>query len=115
MESMTVMMKLRAAPFDAIKSGCKDIELRLYDEKRRQLQLGDIITFSKLPENDETMKVKVVGLLHYPTFADLVEDFIPERMGAKSKVGLIEGMMQYYSKEEQELYDVLGIKLELVS
>ena len=30
-------MKLREAPFQAIKEGRKDIELRLYDEKRKAI------------------------------------------------------------------------------
>jgi ASC-1-like (ASCH) protein len=111
---MNVSMKLKAEPFEAIKTGCKDIELRLNDEKRQQLKLGDTITFSKLPENSEIVQAKIVGLLRYATFADLAEDFAPERMGGSNKASIIEGMTKYYSKEEQENYSVLGIKLELI-
>jgi ASC-1-like (ASCH) protein len=111
---MNISMKLKAEPFEAIKTGRKDIELRLNDEKRQQLKLGDTITFSKLPENSETVQAKVTGLLHYPTFADLAKDFAPERMGGSEKASIIEGMTKYYSKEKQEIYNVLGIKLELI-
>ena len=36
-------MKLHASPFEKIKSGEKTIELRLFDEKRRQIKVGDTI------------------------------------------------------------------------
>ena len=40
-------MSLQPKYFDFIKDGTKRIELRLYDEKRRSIQLGDIIEFAK--------------------------------------------------------------------
>ncbi|MBQ2255674.1 MAG: DUF3850 domain-containing protein, partial [Clostridia bacterium] len=42
---MTHYMKLRPHPFAMIKSGKKTIELRLLDEKRRQIALGDTLIF----------------------------------------------------------------------
>ena len=36
-------LRLASAPFDAIVSGQKTIESRLYDEKRQAIQLGDTI------------------------------------------------------------------------
>ena len=38
-------MKLNDAPFETIKNGTKTIELRLYDEKRRKIKIGDTICF----------------------------------------------------------------------
>ena len=40
-------MNLQPKYFDFIKDGTKRIELRLYDEKRQSIQLGDIIEFAK--------------------------------------------------------------------
>lgn len=107
-------MKLQAAPFEAIKAGTKDIELRLNDDKRRQLNVGDIITFSKLPENIETIDAEVVGLLRYSTFADLAEDFMPQRLGGTDKASILEGMRSYYSDAQQAEFGVVGIKLRVV-
>ena len=42
-------MKLRPKYFDCIKNGTKRIELRLNDEKRSIIQLGDEIEFLKEP------------------------------------------------------------------
>ena len=38
-------MKLNESPFERIKNGTKTIEFRLYDEKRRQIKIGDKIVF----------------------------------------------------------------------
>ena len=34
-------MKLHESPFKKIKSGKKTVELRLYDDKRRKINIGD--------------------------------------------------------------------------
>ena len=44
---MTHNMKLNDAPFETIKNGKKTIELRLYDEKRRKIKIGDTICFKE--------------------------------------------------------------------
>lgn len=66
-------MNLQPKYFDFIKDRTKRIELRLYDEKRQSIQLGDIIEFAK--SEDEKFKAEVIGLLRYKSFADLFEDF----------------------------------------
>ena len=69
----THKMSLQSKYSDFIKNGTKRIELRLYDGKRSQIKLGDIIEFSK-SENDK-LKAEVIGLLRYNSFKDLFEDF----------------------------------------
>lgn len=46
-------MNLQNGPYNSIKNGDKDIELRLYDEKRRKINVGDIIEFN----NDENTDI----------------------------------------------------------
>ena len=43
---MTYEMNLNRQPFDMIKSGRKTIELRLNDEKRKNIVAGDKIKFT---------------------------------------------------------------------
>ena len=43
---MLHQMNLHPAPFSLVESGLKTIELRLYDEKRRQIAVGDTILFT---------------------------------------------------------------------
>ena len=42
-------MKLQPEYFDFILNGTKRIEIRLNDEKRQQIKIGDTIKFSKEP------------------------------------------------------------------
>ena len=64
-------MKLNQEPFEAIKNGTKTVEFRLYDEKRKKVQVGDEIEFSKLPELQEKLLVKVIDLYKEESFAKL--------------------------------------------
>ena len=55
-------MKLLESPYERISSGKKTIEIRIYDEKRQELNVGDIIEFSKLPDLEDKVKVEIVAL-----------------------------------------------------
>jgi len=62
------ILGLQPEPFEKIKAGTKIIELRLFDEKRKALSLGDTIEFRKQPEESETIHVRIVALLQYEAF-----------------------------------------------
>ncbi len=74
-------MKLFESPYNRISSGKKTIEIRLFDEKRQKLNLGDIIEFSKLPDLKNKVKVEIIALLRYKSFRDLVNNFGMEHYG----------------------------------
>ena len=107
-------MNLRPKYFDFIKDGTKRIELRLYDEKRRSIQLGDIIEFAK--SDDEKFKAKVVGLLRYNSFANLFEDFDISILADSSmtKQELLEVLGEFYSEEKQAEFGVIVILIKLI-
>ena len=107
-------MSLQPEYFDFIKDGTKRIELRLYDEKRRSIQLGDIIEFAK--SDDEKFKAEVIGLLRYNSFADLFEDFDISILADSSmtKQELLEALGEFYTEEKQAEFGVIGIRIELV-
>lgn len=107
-------MNLQSKYFDFIKDGTKRIELRLYDEKRRSIQLGDIIEFAK--SDDEKFKAEVVGLLRYNSFADLFEDFDISILADSSmtKQELLEVLGEFYSEEKQAEFGVIGIRIKLI-
>lgn len=106
-------MKLQEGPFKRMCDGVKTLELRLYDEKRQLIKLGDEIEFLKLPDLDESIKMQVMGLLNYKTFADLVQDLPAAYLGysESDKEYLKKSMYEIYSPEEEEKYGVLGIRL----
>ena len=107
-------MNLQSKYFDFIKDGTKRIELRLYDGKRRSIQLEDIIEFAKF--DDEKFKAEVVGLLRYNSFADLFEDFDISILADSSmtKQELLEVLGEFYSEEKQAEFGVIGIRIKLI-
>lgn len=109
-------LKLQPEYYNFILNGTKRIEIRLFDEKRQQIKIGDTIKFLKEPELNESFKVKVVGLLRYNSFEDLFKDFDISVLADKSmtKEQLIGVLEQFYTKEKQQTYGVLGIRIELI-
>ena len=113
---MEYEMKLQPNHYNFILNGTKRIEIRLNDEKRQQIKLGDTIKFLKEPNLNEHFKTKVVGLLRYNTFEEMFKDFDISILSDKSmtKEELIKVLEQFYTKEKQEQYGVLGIRIELI-
>lgn len=107
-------MNLQPSYFDFIKDGTKRIELRLFDEKRQQIQLGDIIEFTK--SEDDKFKAEVIGLLRYNSFNDLFEDFDISILADKSmtKQELLDVLSEFYTPEKQAEFGVLGIRLKIL-
>ena len=108
-------MKLQPEYYDYILNGTKRIEIRLYDEKRQKIKIGDTIKFLKEPELNESFEVKVVDLLRYNSFEEMFNyyDISVLADNSMTKEELLSVLEQFYSKEEQEKYGVLGIKIEL--
>ena len=109
-------MKLQPKYYDFILNGTKRIEIRLFDEKRQQIKIGDTIKFLKEPELIESFNVKVVDLLRYNSFEEMFKDYDISILADKSmtKEELISVLEEFYTKEKQEQYGVLGIKIELL-
>lgn len=113
---MEHVLKLQPKYFDYINNGTKRIELRLYDEKRQKINIGDTIVFQKEPELEATIKVKVIGLLRYDSFENLFEDFDISVMADNSmtKKELLDVLEEFYTPEKQKTYGVLGIRIEKI-
>ena len=104
-------MKLNNEPFNLIKNGTKTVELRLNDEKRKLLNIGDKIEFTNRDTN-EKLSVDIINLYKYPSFKELYKHFDKVEMGYnKDDIAESKDMEAYYSKEEQDKCGVLGIEL----
>ncbi len=109
-------MKLQPKYYDYISKGTKRIEIRLNDEKRQAIKLGDKIRFLKEPNLNESFEAKVIGLLKYSSFEDLFKDFDISILSDKSmtKDELISTLEKFYPKEKQSQTGVLGIRIEFI-
>ena len=105
-------MHLNDRPFQSVKSGNKTIEMRLYDEKRRKIKKGDIIIFKN---NDQRLQAKVINLHIFDSFDLLYSAFDKQKIGYdKNEPAKPSDMLEYYSKEDQQKYGVVGIEIELI-
>ena len=59
---MKHVMRLHAKPFSMIERGLKTIELRLYDEKRKEIRIGDEIEFISVTDQKQRLTCVVTNL-----------------------------------------------------
>ena len=110
-------LNLNPQPFESIQCGRKTIELRLYDEKRQQIKVGDTLVFVHTEDVSRTLTVTVTALHRFPNFAALYAalpldkcGYLPEEIDTASP----EDMNIYYSAERQAQYGVVGIEIALI-
>ena len=105
-------MKLQDVPFDRIASGEKTVELRLFDEKRQRIQVGDFIQFSRQAAPEEQIQVRVTALHRFDGFAALYAAIPPARLGyLPGETADPADMDAYYPKDAQAQHGVLAIEL----
>ena len=114
---MKHFMRLDPKPFDSIKSGRKTIELRLYDEKRQQIKIGDTIVFTDTHNEKNILYTRVFNIYRFASFAELYKVLPLDKCGYMPQdlpTAKPEDMEVYYSKEKQEKYGVVGIDIRII-
>lgn len=110
---MTHNMKLWCDAFNHIADGSKTIELRLNDEKRQKINIGDTIIFN-CSKNNDMITAKVKALHKFVDFKELYEHLPLDKCGYSNEelaTAHYTDMEQYYSKEQIAKYGALGIEL----
>jgi ASC-1-like (ASCH) protein len=113
---MEFEMKLHSSPFSMIESGRKTIELRLYDEKRRQIAVGDTIRFSNIADPAKTILTEVKELYVFSSFEELYNTLPLIECGYTAETirsASPKDMLRYYTPEQEEQYGVVGIRIEV--
>lgn len=116
-KARTHKLHLADAPYALIAGGEKTVEVRLYDERRKEIQVGDTLAFRKTGEKKSALRARVTALYSYASFTELFSapDML-QRTGNSGKTPeeAAEGMREYYTKEQEERDGVLGIEIELL-
>lgn len=108
-------MSLDEEPFEKIRDGEKTIELRLWDEKRSKIKVGDKVCF-RLKNGDGDMFATVVALHRFPSFEELYKSLPLEKCGyskKEAKSASPDDMRAYYTAEDERKYGVVGIEIDL--
>lgn len=111
---MKHIMKLHSNPFNMIKCGEKTYELRLYDEKRQCINIGDEIEFVNT-KTQEQLVVSVKNIQIFKNFTELYQA-LPLLECGYTKENLTTAnpadMEKYYSKKKQAQYGVVAFEIE---
>ena len=111
---MEMIFHLHPDIFELVKDGKKDVEVRLNDEKRQKLKVGDTLIFLKRPDELEKVEAKVIGLEYFNDFIEVANHYKMERIHQPelTKEEYVNDMQRFYSKEEQNKYGVVCIIYE---
>lgn len=88
--------------------------MRLWDEKRKKISVGDVIEFVNTQDATAVLHTTVLDLFVFDSFQTLYENlpllecgYTEENVATASPTD----MDVYYSKEQQSLHGVVGIKI----
>jgi len=110
-------MHLDPEAYAAVEDGKKTIELRLYDEKRRRIQAGDILRFESTADELDVLYARVEGMRFFASFDELYAALPLTACGytaEEAKTASPRDMDRYYSPEEQKRWGVVGIEISLL-
>ena len=111
---MTHYLNLWPNPFKMIKLGIKKIEMRLNDEKRSLIKVGDYIEFEN-KDTHEKLTCLVTNIYKYLNFVELYKHHDKSSLGYfENEEAKPSDMNIYYSQEKRDKYGVLGIEIKKV-
>lgn len=100
--------------FNGIKEGRKTVEVRLNDEKRRKIKIGDFIEFIDVTNQDEKLKVSVTNLRKYNSFEEMYKSipFSDFDCAGWSMKDMIDGTYEIYPPEQEKKLGTLAITIK---
>lgn len=102
-------MTLHNDPFEKIRTGTKTVEMRLFDNKRRAINVHDTITFTNVL-NGEQLTVQVTDIRTFATFDELYNAFDKVAIGYNTQdVANPDDMLAYYTAEQIAKFGVVAI------
>ena len=107
-------MSLAPPPFKSISMSKKTIEMRLYDDKRAKITVGDEIEFENV-DTHEKIRCEVIKLTHFNDFFELYSNFDKSAIGySENEIANAEDMYLYYTPEMIKTHGVLAIQIKLI-
>lgn len=109
-------MKLNDRPFHQIESGMKTIEMRVDKGERKNLLVGDTITFMSRTDG-RTITTEILALHRFRNFKELYSTLSMDKCGytqEEAETSDWRDMLEYYTEDEINLHGVVGIELKLI-
>lgn len=110
----SIVMRSDRRDFDAMKVGSKIWEVRLNDEKRKGIALGDEIVFMRRPELEERLPMIVEEKVFFSNIQRLLDQIPLKEVapGEMSEVEWIQSFMTHYRPEEIVRDGIVAIKVK---
>ena len=109
------IMRLHPSPMKLMREGTKTVELRLYDEKRKQISVGDRIAFANAENETDVLQATVLALYVFASFDELYKSLPLSECGYTKDTlptASPRDMDRYYPKEKQKRFGVVGVKVK---
>ena len=84
--------------FEMVKNGKKTSEIRIYDDKKRKMKIGEHIEFIN-NQNNETILVQIKNINIFNNLEDLYKKYSEKEIGV-SYENIIESLEEIYNKNE---------------
>ena len=105
-------MNLWHAPFLAIKEGRKTVEMRLNDERRSKIKVGDLILFKEKDSGEEIL-AEVVELRAFKDFYELYSRYSKQEIGYRDdEIADPKDMLLYYTEDAIAKWGALAIRIK---
>ena len=103
-------MHLESEIYDLVNNNIKDIEIRINDEKRRRLKIGDLINI-KNRANDKSINVKIINLEYFSSFIECINNYDLKRLynDKITKTEFLDLLYKFYTKNDEKEYGVVAI------
>ena len=112
---MIYEMKLKDIYFNKIQNGSKIYEIRLNDEKRQMLCIGDTIIFKSESDLKNTVTTSIDNLIYFKNFEDMAKTLSNDEIGFENTNinDIVDTYHQFYNVDDELKYGVVAIKLRL--
>lgn len=109
-------LNLNPIYYDLIRSGEKVLEGRLNDEKRKNFNIGDKITFYKEPTKQETMQAIILDKYIFNNFDEMANELDKSKLGFanKTKEEMVNVYRTIYTVEDENKYGVVIFKIKII-
>lgn len=97
--------------FELLENGSKKFEFRLNDEKRKKIEVGDVIEFRCRESTARVLVSKVIGITTNHDFESLLRNINQSEIGGIKKIEQTKKLNEIYSKENINNYGVMAIEL----
>ena len=111
---MQYKMDLSEFSFNKIKAGRK-VDMRLFDKKRQNLKIGDVIEYENINNPREHLLCQVLGTAVFDNFSNMVDCLTPQMLGYDNKEEVILRLNRAYSLDLQKNFNVMAIFIQNIT